>query len=79
MTTTETLTLDQLPSGTEAVITAIRGQGAIRQKFFDMGFIPGVTIEKVRAAPLRDPVQVTLLGYSVALRRHEAEMIQVQI
>lgn len=73
-----TLSLDELPCNVKAVIAHVRGEGALQQKFLDMGFIPGVEIEKVRSAPLLDPIQVQVLGCYVSMRRQEAKMLEVR-
>ena len=73
------LTLDALPANSSAIITAVRGQGALQQRFFDMGFIPGAQLVKVCSAPLLDPIEVRIMDYAVSLRRQEARMVEVKI
>ncbi|WP_249717180.1 FeoA family protein, partial [Proteus faecis] len=51
----------------------------LKQKLFNMGFIPGVSIEMIRSAPLLDPIEIKVLDYLVVLRREEASMIEVEI
>jgi ferrous iron transport protein A len=78
MSIVSTIDLASLPNKAKAVIAGIHGEGALQQKFLDMGFIPGVEIEKVRSAPLFDPIEVRVLGYNVTLRRQEAQLVEVQ-
>ena len=71
------MTLDKIHIGKNALITQVGGEGALRQHFLDMGLIPGaiVTIEKY--APMGDPIQIHLHGYSLTLRKADAAKITV--
>ena len=69
--------LSDLEQGKEAVIVKILGHGAFRKRVMEMGFVRGRKIKAVLAAPLRDPVKYSLMGYEVSLRRSEARMIEV--
>ena len=71
------LALDRLQSNQRAVIKAVHSDGVLRQKLFNMGFIPGAEVAMVRSAPLLDPLEVEILGYFVTLRRDEARMIEI--
>lgn len=73
------MTLDTLPLNTPAVITAVGGEGALRCRLLDMGLIPktSVTIEKV--APLGDPMELRVRGYSLSLRKEDARNISVEV
>lgn len=73
------MTLDTLPFNTAAVITAVGGEGALRCRLLDMGLIPktAVTIEK--AAPLGDPLELRVRGYSLSLRKEDARNISVEV
>ena len=73
----QNMTLDKIHIGKNALITQVGGEGALRQHFLDMGLIPGaiVTIEKY--APMGDPLQIHLHGYSLTLRKADAAKITV--
>ena len=70
--------LKELEIGQSAVITAVGGEGSLRQHFLDMGVIPGTRITLVKLAPMGDPMQLTLHGYELSLRLADAEKIEVK-
>lgn len=72
------LSLEALTSSKSATIKAVRTDGLLKQKLFNMGFIPGVEVEMIRSAPLLDPLEVKILDYLVTLRREEARIIEVE-
>ena len=72
------MTLNELPIGKSAVITAVGGEGALRQHFLDMGVIPGAEVTAVKLAPLGDPMQLMLHGYELTLRLDDAKNIAVE-
>ncbi len=61
--------LNELPVGKEATITAVGGEGALRQHFLDMGVIPGSDIMLVKYAPLGDPMELRIHGYELKIGR----------
>ncbi len=71
------MTLNQLEIGQTAVITAVGGEGALRQHFLDMGMIPGVEVTVVKFAPMGDPVELMIHGYELTLRMADAEKIAI--
>ncbi|WP_312942231.1 FeoA family protein [Oscillibacter sp.] len=71
--------LDTLPIGQKAVITAVGGQGALRCRLLDMGLIPKTTVRIERVAPLGDPMELLVRGYSLSLRREDARNIEVEV
>ncbi|MBQ5996723.1 MAG: ferrous iron transport protein B [Bacteroidales bacterium] len=71
------MTLKELKPGQEAVITAVGGDGALRQHFLDMGVIPGATVRMMKYAPLGDPVELWLHGYALTLRKADAAEITI--
>lgn len=72
------LTLADLEPQAAAVIAALDGlEPAARQRILEMGLTPGAACVVVRRAPFGDPIEVRLRGYSLSLRRHEAEAITV--
>lgn len=71
------MTLKELEIGKSAVVAEVGGEGALRQHFLDMGLIPGSEITLVKFAPLGDPLEVRVQGYSLSLRLAEAEKISI--
>ena len=75
-----TKTLFDLVSGDRARVVRVRGNGAsgLRQRLLDMGVTRGTELYVERHAPLGDPVEITLKGYSLALRMNEARQIEIE-
>ena len=75
-----TKTLFDLVSGDRARVVRVRGNGAagLRQRLLDMGITRGTELYVERHAPLGDPVEITLKGYSLALRMNEARQIEIE-
>ena len=73
------MTLDKLPLGQEAVITAVGGEGALRCRLLDMGLIPKTKVRIEKIAPLGDPRELRVRGYSRALRKEDAGKIEVEV
>ena len=71
-------TLDKLEIGQSAVIKSVKGKGSKRQHFLDMGVIPDAVVKLVKYAPLGDPMEVLIHGYSLTLRKADAKMIEVE-
>ncbi|MBO4367161.1 MAG: ferrous iron transport protein B [Clostridia bacterium] len=69
--------LNELKTGSSAVIEQVGGEGALRQHFLDMGVIPGVEITLVKLAPMGDPMEFRLRGYELTLRVDDAKKIAV--
>ena len=72
------MTLRELQIGDVAVITAVGGDGALRQHFLDMGVIPGAEVTLVKFAPMGDPLEIRIHGYELTLRLADAEKIKVK-
>ena len=70
--------LKELKTGQSAVITAVGGEGRLRQHFLDMGVIPGTQVTLVKLAPMGDPMQLTLHDYELSLRLADAEKIEIE-
>jgi Fe2+ transport system protein FeoA len=70
-------TLRELPVGTVAKVVNVHGKGAVSKRLMEMGLIPGTEIRVIKSAPFGDPIQVRVLGYSLALRRNEAASIEI--
>ena len=75
----EHVRLNELKKGQQAVIVQVGGKGAVKRRMMDMGIVPGSTISVVRVAPLGDPIEYWVKGYSLSLRRSEAREILVEI
>ena len=73
------MTLDKLPLGQEAVITAVGGEGALRCRLLDMGLIPKTKVRMEKIAPLGDPLELRVRGYSLSLRKEDAGKIEVEV
>ena len=71
-------TLDKLEIGQSAVIKSVNGKGSKRQHFLDMGVIPDAVVKLVKYAPLGDPMELLIHGYSLTLRKADAKMIEVE-
>ncbi|MGN0775273.1 MAG: ferrous iron transport protein B [Candidatus Ventricola sp.] len=72
------MTLNQLSIGGSAVVTHVGGEGALRQHFLDMGVIPGAELTLVKFAPMGDPMELLVNGYSLTLRVDDAKNIGVE-
>lgn len=72
------MTLDHLPIGQEAVITAVGGEGELRCRLLDMGLIPRTTVSMQKVAPMGDPMEIRLRGYELTLRREDAAKITIE-
>lgn len=71
------MTLKELGVGQSASIITVGGTGALRQHLLDMGVIPGAEVKVLKYAPLGDPVEVQIHGYSLTLRLNDADQIEV--
>ena len=71
------MTLDKLPIGKEAVITAVGGEGALRCRLLDMGIIPHTKIMIRKVAPMGDHIEIHLRGYELTIRLEDAQKIDV--
>ena len=69
--------LDKLEIGQSARITAVGGEGALRQHFLDMGLIPGAEVTLVKFAPMGDPMELRIHGYELTLRLADAAKIEI--
>lgn len=72
------MTLKDLKIGESALITAVGGEGALRQHFLDMGVIPGAEVTVVKFAPMGDPMELQIHGYELTLRLADAGQIDIQ-
>ena len=72
------MTLDNLKVGGSCLVKKISGEGRIRRRIFDMGITPGTEIYLRKKAPLGDPLEITVRGYELTLRKQEAELVEVE-
>jgi ferrous iron transport protein A len=73
-----TLTLAGLPLGSRASIVAIRGERSLNVRLLEMGLVRGTVVELVRRAPLGDPLELRVRGYSLSIRDAEASLIEIE-
>lgn len=67
--------LSDLPVGETAVISSIEGTTTVKRRFMDMGFVKGTTVRVEKVAPLGDPIQISLKGYNICVRKADAQNI----
>ena len=72
------MTLKSIPVGKSARVVKIHGEGAIKRRLMDMGLTRGVTVTVRKLAPLGDPIEITLRGYELSLRKADAALIEVE-
>ena len=72
------MTLNELAVGGSAVISAVGGEGTLRCRLLDMGLTPRTKVTLQKVAPMGDPMQITIRGYELTLRRDDAKLIDVE-
>ena len=71
-------TLKELKVGDTARVVKLYGEGAVKRRIMDMGLTKGVDVQIRKVAPLGDPIEVTVRGYELSIRKADAEMIEVE-
>ena len=71
-------TLRQTKVGDTVTVVKLHGEGAVKRRLMDMGITKGTTVHIRKVAPLGDPIEVTVRGYELSLRKADAEMIEVK-
>ncbi len=71
-------TLREAKIGETVKVVKLHGEGAIKRRIMDMGITKGTEVNVRKVAPLGDPVEVTVRGYELSLRKADAEMIEIQ-
>ena len=71
-------TLKEVSNGNTVKVLKLNGEGAVKRRIMDMGITKGVEVFVRKVAPLGDPVEVTVRGYELSLRKADAEMIVVE-
>ena len=72
------MTLRQITVGQSAKIVRLNGVGAVKRRIMDMGLTKGVEVHIRKVAPLGDPIEVTVRGYELSIRKSDAEMIETE-
>ena len=72
------MTLKDAAVGSKVKVVKIEGQGVVKRRIMDMGITKGVEMNIRKVAPLGDPIEVTVRGYELSLRKADAEMIEVE-
>lgn len=71
-------TLRQAKIGDTVKVVKLHGEGAVKRRIMDMGITKGVEVYVRKVAPLGDPVEITVRGYELSIRRADADMIEVE-
>ena len=71
-------TLRDIAVGNTAKVRKLHGEGAVKRRIMDMGITKGISIYVRKVAPLGDPLELTVRGYELSLRKADAEMIEVE-
>ena len=71
-------TLKDTKIGSTVKVVKLHGEGAVKRRIMDMGLTRGVEVYVRKVAPLGDPIEITVRGYELSLRRADAEMIEVE-
>ena len=72
-------TLDEFSIGEKGIVKMVFGEGLIKRRLFDMGITPGAEIFMRKRAPLGDPIEITVRGYELTLRKTEAACVKVEV
>jgi len=71
-------TLNQVEIGSSAKVVKLHGEGAVKRRIMDMGITKGAEVFVRKVAPLGDPMEITVRGYELSVRKGDAEMVQVE-
>ena len=71
--------LNEFTIGESGVVKAVGGEGKIKRRLFDMGITPGAEILLRKKAPLGDPIEITVRGYELTLRKTEAQFVAMEV
>ena len=72
------MTLAELKKGESRTVLSVRGEDMVTRRLMEMGVIPGVAVRMVKSAPFGDPLEINVRGYSLALRRNEAQSVELE-
>ena len=71
--------LDEFRIGDIGTVIMVEGEGRLRRRLFDMGITPGAKVELKKKAPLGDPIEISLRGYELTLRKSEANLVVLKM
>lgn len=71
-------TLKNVAIGKSARVVKLHGEGAVKRRIMDMGITKGTEVKVQKVAPLGDPIEITVRGYELSIRKEDAEMIEVE-
>ena len=72
-------TLNEFSIGEKGIVKMVFGEGQIKRRLFDMGITPGAEVFMRKKAPLGDPIEITVRGYELTLRKTEAACVKVEV
>ncbi len=72
-------TLDLFEIGEKGIVKSVVGEGKIKRRLFDMGITPGADVLMRKKAPLGDPIEITIRGYELTLRKTEAVCVNMEV
>lgn len=71
-------TLQEVKSGETVTVVKLNGEGAVKRRIMDMGITKGCSVYIRKVAPLGDPVEITVRGYELSVRKEDAQMVEVE-
>jgi len=71
--------LDRIEKGETGLVKNVEGDGKVRRRLFDMGVTPGAKVTLRKKAPFGDPIEITIRGYELSLRKAEAELVNIEV
>lgn len=71
--------LSDFTPGEKGIVSTVKGEGLMKRRLFDMGITPGADVLMRKAAPLGDPIEITLRGYELSLRKSEAALVLMEV
>ena len=71
--------LDKIEKGETGLVKNVEGDGKVRRRLFDMGVTPGAKVTLRKKAPFGDPIEVTIRGYELSLRKAEAVLVNIEV
>jgi Fe2+ transport system protein FeoA len=71
--------LDKIEKGETGLVKSVEGDGKVRRRLFDMGVTPGAKVTLRKKAPFGDPIEITIRGYELSLRKAEAELVNIEV
>ncbi len=72
------MTLCEVPCGETVTVIRLHGDGALRRRILDMGLTKGTLVFVRKAAPFGDPIELTVRGYELSIRKQDAEMVEIK-